>query len=333
MASHFKWYPSDDAMTIPWNARYAFPSQSNKAEKLTPRIPPKSGSAFGPGQTIRLEFPAQGYVNPGATTLEFDVTLYGYYGAPAGQSVRFQNNIQSLFSRVRLLYGSTPLEDIISYNHIVRALTEWTTTNAATLDQTSINEGIGGAVLDISSVNNPPIFGLVNARQKYIQGITTGGSLAAPSPTNFIAGKLSSVGTNNVPSGVTGNFGDQTSCTRRYQVQLNLGLLNQDKLIPTKWMASQLAIEITLEQAAGCIFAPTQNVNPVGTIYQTGITGNPTYGVGNINLIPEILQFDSSYGNNIKIKYRHHVLARTQKRWSASKVFFRAHNHFLFIER
>lgn len=50
-------------------------------------------------------------------------------------------------------------------------------------------------------------------------------------------------------------------------------------------MASQLAIEITLEREDACIFS------------LPGLaTGNqPTYGVGNVNLIPEILVFDSSY--------------------------------------
>lgn len=32
---------------------------------MTPRIPPKNASEFKPGNVIRLEFPAQGYVNPG----------------------------------------------------------------------------------------------------------------------------------------------------------------------------------------------------------------------------------------------------------------------------
>lgn len=63
MSSHFKWYPSSEEVIVPWNARYSFPSQSNKAEKLTPRIPPKNGSNFAPGQVIRVEFPAQGYVS------------------------------------------------------------------------------------------------------------------------------------------------------------------------------------------------------------------------------------------------------------------------------
>jgi hypothetical protein len=71
MSTHFKWYPSSEETIVPWNARYSFPSQANKAVKMTPRIPPKSGGTFAPGQVIRLEFPAQGYVNPLNTTYSF----------------------------------------------------------------------------------------------------------------------------------------------------------------------------------------------------------------------------------------------------------------------
>ena len=59
MSGHFKWYPSAAEVIVPWNARYSFPSQANKAVKMTPRIPPKNGGTFNPGQVIRLEFPAQ----------------------------------------------------------------------------------------------------------------------------------------------------------------------------------------------------------------------------------------------------------------------------------
>lgn len=63
MADHFKYFPSDENVVTPWNARYSYPSQANKATKMTPRIPPKNGTTFTPGQQIRLEFPAQGYVS------------------------------------------------------------------------------------------------------------------------------------------------------------------------------------------------------------------------------------------------------------------------------
>jgi hypothetical protein len=53
-------------------------------------------------------------------------------------------------------------------------------------------------------------------------------------------------------------------------------------------MASQLAIEITLETTAGCIVS-----------FSSGGPGTPVapgdYSVTNVNLIPEILEFDASY--------------------------------------
>jgi hypothetical protein len=59
MSTHFKWYPAESEVVVPWNARYSFPSQANKAVKMTPRIPPKNAGSFSPGNVIRLEFPAQ----------------------------------------------------------------------------------------------------------------------------------------------------------------------------------------------------------------------------------------------------------------------------------
>ncbi len=100
MASHYKFYPSSDEVVVPWNARYQFPSQANKCVKMTPRIPPKNASIFRPDSVIRLEFPAQGYVNPANTTVEFDVSLSipisaGYTGTDDTLTcrVRFQNNV------------------------------------------------------------------------------------------------------------------------------------------------------------------------------------------------------------------------------------------------
>lgn len=64
---------------------------------------PKNGSYFQPGQTIRLEFPAQGYVNPQNTTLIMDVVMNvpttslvadgGSASGTLGYAVRFQNNV------------------------------------------------------------------------------------------------------------------------------------------------------------------------------------------------------------------------------------------------
>lgn len=289
MSSHFKWYPSSEEVVVPWNARYSFPSQANKAIKITPRIPPKSGQTFAPGQIIRLEFPAQGYVNPTNTTLEFDVTLVGpsFSAGTPEFSVRFQNNIQSLFNRVRLLYGATPLEDILNYNVIVRCLTEWTGTNQhMTMDQNTIANGIGGSTFGYDTGSGGIYYqGMLNVRQKYIQGVQQG---TVAVPANLIGGTAAGA-VPNLQSTLPGVVlpAGAAATTRRYQVSFALGLFTQDKLIPVKFMASQLAIEITLAQPQECIFY---------RLYVTGTqTSTPTFYVGNVNLIPEILEFDSSY--------------------------------------
>ena len=271
MSTHFKWYPGSDDVVVPWNARYSFPSQANKTVKLTPRIPPKNGATFSPGNVIRLEFPAQGYVNPANTTLSFDVTLIP--GSGTAREVRFQNNIQSIFSRVRLLYGSTPIEDIVNYNMVVRALTEWSSSNPHVVDQSAVSEGIGGcsfgsgmsAVGSLQTAATIVPQGLVNIRQNYIQGECQIGGPAT-------AVNLKAAGSGSV------------NLTRKYQISFALGMFTQEKLIPTKFMASQLAIEITLETAPGCIIQRTDSNDDT-----------PSYTVSNVNLIPEILEFDASY--------------------------------------
>jgi len=280
MAAHYKWYPSSEEVVVPWNARYAFPSQANKAVKITPRIPPKNGAVFNPGNVIRVEFPAQGYVNPANTTLEFDVTLIGNIldgGSAAASTVRFQNCIQSVFSRARLLYGATPLEDIINYNVIVRNLTEWTgTTQTCTMDQTSVAEGTGGVLSHVTN-GGLAVTALTNTRQMFIQGLDSSGATGG----GYVPNKTF--------AGVAGTSASQT--TRRYQISFAFGLFTQDKLLPVKFMASQLAIELTCAPEVSCIL---NNVKTsTGGTLPTGLF--PTYQISNVNLIPEILEFDASY--------------------------------------
>jgi hypothetical protein len=61
-------------------------------------------------------------------------------------------------------------------------------------------------------------------------------------------------------------------------------MLLQDKLIATKFMASQFAIEITLAPAAAVIFAPS-----------AGTGQSPTYTLTNVALLPEMLVYDSVF--------------------------------------
>ena len=199
------------------------------------------------------------------TTLEFDVTLNNY-GTVGNDIVRFQNNIQSIFSRVRLLYGSTPLEgmfiyilykansylDIINYNVIVRNLTEWSGTGQqGVMDQSTMANGIGGVTFGMAPSYTgaavsyiAPTYGYVNVRQFYIQGIDTSTNTTTTATTG-VNGFAVGYGIGNVPNGsavtgltttggtATGGSGTAAVgyCTRRYQINFALGLFTQDKLV------------------------------------------------------------------------------------------------------
>ena len=120
--------------------------------------------------------------------------------------------------------------------------------------------------------------GVVNVRQAYIQGIdgTVNGLGVVPNAATASGSGIV------VPAGGVA----ATTCQRRYQINLALGLLTQDKLLPVKFMASQLAIELSLAQESECMIVTNQS----------GTSGsNPTYVVSNFNMIPEILEFDASY--------------------------------------
>lgn len=271
---------------------------------MTPRIPPKTGNVFRAGNIMRIELPAQGYMNPANTTLEFDVTLAGVGTADLDYSfTRFQNNIQSIFQRVRWLYGSMVGEDMIDYNQWVRCLTEWTSTNqVGTMDQTAISDGLGGITYGAEGKSKGdswvlPRQGLVNVRQAYIQGldntlntmnaantVTTAVTTYLDISTSILKGSgFGQVPNDKKASGASFDSQYTKFSTRRYQVNLALGILSQDKYLPLKWMASQFALEFTFEQDAGCLFSFGTNI----------VT--PTYQVSNVNLIPEIVEFDEEY--------------------------------------
>jgi hypothetical protein len=301
-------YPNVEEDIVPLNSRYTYPGKALKAKKVNARIQPASGQTFNPGQVIRLEFPDQGYVNPLNTTIRFDVTLFGARVTRAGINVdggantydvsgsaklRFQNSIQSIFNRVRIMYGSTPLEDLIDYNQIVRNLTEWSRSNQNnTIDQNSISRGIGGSAFSRFFGGTA---GLVNVRQKYIQGLDG----------NVDNGNFYGYG--NVPNSAGGvsclsNQIGTWACTRTYQINLiGSGIFSQDKLIPLKFMASQLAIELTLERPEACIYQEGDFNSLSGTASGTGTAPLfaspvvPTYSVSNVVLGPEILEFDANY--------------------------------------
>lgn len=150
------------------------------------------------------------------------------------------------------------------------------------------------------------VLATANTRAAHIQGVT---AAVASGTANFGGiGKGTSGATVGAPSGFlpspatiawnnaagVASTVPLVAVTRRYQIQFALGLTTQEKLIPTKYMASQLAIEITLETPADCIVADFDTAAS-GVAGYVGLGSILNYQVYNVNLIPEILEFDASY--------------------------------------
>jgi hypothetical protein len=255
---------------VPWQAKYSYPTQASRAWKDVIKVAPKNGGSWtvkasgqGAGALVRFELPAQGYLNTRNTFLQFDVELIS---GVTGAGARFQNNIQTIFRRVRGLYGSLSLEDIRDYHALIRLLTEGTMANSnIDIDQTAITEGIGGNIMygnNRAKVNSDFVAANSNVGNARLLGIQC--SDAGP-------------GLSVLPSGVAGG-------TRRYQVQLALGLFQQSKLLPLKWMASQVAIE--LELAA---------FNEAVAAFTSLTAATDYYTISNMYMLLELFEFDASY--------------------------------------
>lgn len=256
MTSHYKLYEGMGEV-IPFNARYSFPTQANRAWKSVMKIPPKNGAVFSSNQntTIRLEFPSSQYLNTANSFLEFDLT---FIVASTTKDVHLQNNAQSVFKRSRWTYGSMAGEDIRENHVLVRQLTEGTGTSCNWItDQTSISDGVGGITMGVTDVGDARPF---NTRNQNIQTANNNLALSGLAVVN---------GAHNI--------------TRRYQVQLALGLFQQNKLIPLKWMSSQFVVELELAPFLECICASTP------------IQGSDYYQVSNVNYVAELLEFDGTY--------------------------------------
>lgn len=232
MASHFAFH-SEAHETVPLQAQYGFPSQATRTLKTTVKLTPRDGGPYGPGSIIRIDFPAQGYLDAINTTLRFGVSAWPLSGtgSPA-HFLRLHNNANTCFNRLRLLYGSIVLEDIQDYNVLVRMLTNATVADDYYKHTGAVYEGMGSEIQRIR----------VQSRA--------------------LVGKTTEDGVTFTPN-TTKTFAEDSA--QFFQIHLLSGILTQMKLVPLKWMASQLRIELYCAPAQQVLIAG----NPASISHQT----------------------------------------------------------------
>lgn len=263
MSSHFLFH-SEVSETIPFNAKYSFPTQASRVimstSRISPITTPTMGSFSAPlnssakGRLVQIKLPAQGYLNPLESYLRFDL----YIVPPAGSTTYYVNaprilaaGAHGIFRRMRILYGGMVIEDIQLYNNLVRMLTNVAVGEAYQDGVGTILEGMGsdaaraalfhpitrGGITNSEFVGpllNNSIFSNTLTARPWVQ---PNGPVAIIQSDEFVSGTGSSFGKGGVK---------HTFC-----ISLASGLLTQQKLIPLKWMANQLMIELELEEPAG----------------------------------------------------------------------------------
>lgn len=253
-------------LQIPDVAIYNMPAYAANKIKRCPRIFPKNGGQpYKARDTILFELPAQGYLNPQNTTIAFDVYLgtYDQQGnTDTGQYfTKLAPYVGSMFKRIRIKYGASYLENIDDAGYLFRQLAEIEDHNVSASQDNMASPFTSQAG---TGFNYDWLMGS--------HGVWKSG---ANFPIFF-------------PCEYTTN--GRIYAVRRYQIHLQLGLLQQKKLIPLAFMASQFAIEIELADDREVIMS-TPSFNNVAN----STTGTPTYFLDNVTLHPELLEFDARF--------------------------------------
>ena len=298
MASHFLFH-SAVGETVPWNAKFAFPTQASRVIQSRTRIPPittpQMGSLAAPlnssakGRLIQIKLPADGYLNPLESYLRFDLVLCAAAGSGSVNvnAPRILNSVHGMFRRLRVLYGSTVFEDIQLYNSLVRTITNVAVGERYQNNVGCILEGFGSDAMR-AALFNPLTRGVVAdsghsgftgnlANQTY--AAATGSGSATALPLLQVNGPVLITTSNEL---VANGGVKHTFC-----IQLASGIFTQQKLLPLKWMANQLMIELELEEPAGFIVTG-QTAQVIASTAASSAAGNPTLPALSNEIIPAL---------------------------------------------
>lgn len=223
---------------------------------------------------------------------------------------------QNAIKRLRVIYGSLVLEDLYEYKTLVRIMYEcgvptsyskshgqvyegmyttggrdWQVTGRTTGSAQPLNyidyvneNGFNGAGTNLAS--NAKVKDVIAAQTQILGKIAT--SSADLAKLDLVPGlQVSNAGVyaaTTPPVYPTGfNYGSRT-----YTLNLMSGLFTQHKLIPLKWMAAQLVIELTMATPEDCVLSPqSTSATPMTLQYS------------NVNYIAEMLEFDSTYDTGL----------------------------------
>ena len=367
MSSTFKLHSNINEV-VPYNVMYSFPTQSTKIAKQNVKLVPKNGQTFYKNGTVRIEFPAENYLNVLNSTLSFDVTVTAptavysvaftgtlsaanvrprqwtldltggsgnwiisgnalksndltylpcvltttttadkgtYYNvivrhtSTAGASSTFtflyewpvipvvgdtfavfpnvsfqRGGAHNIFNRVTVKYGSLTIEDIQEYGRLVRLFYE--------LGVQKDYAGSHGQILD----------GMAASHTNDASGSNLPGDISDTFiDSNVITNSFNPADVYFAPEAAVATTFLYPGRRRTFNINLLTGLFTQRKLIPLKWMASQLALELTIANEGDALVMFGGSKNGTRNVDSTV----PTYTIEEVRFIAELVEFDSAF--------------------------------------
>lgn len=185
---------------------------------------------------------------------------YGYQSSlPTGtwpavlrSGTRLQDGgAHAIFNRIKITYGGMVIEDIVDYNQIARMLVDCGVSRSYLHGSGAVLEGTSATYLEDAKF----------WRQFSAESLINSGDQLA----------MQHVSLNNPAL-------RKKMCFRPF-----LGLMNCKKLIPLKWMASSLVVELTMSRNEDILIAPLAAVT------------HPTVELRNPQFMVELINFDSTY--------------------------------------
>lgn len=228
----------------------------------------------------------QSAANLGIVTLTLDDKLEVYefdiIEIVPGNRLPF-GGAHNLINRLRIMYGSLAIEDIQNYSTLARAILTAGADAAYGGQQGSLLDGMASAHANYSTTNwrSQAPFGsggvddAVSELSQSISKLHDSTALINKCLANNMHPSLE-----NVPADPYQDLGYSTAINPpNFTLNLFSGFLCTQKLIPLKWMAAQLAVEIEWNPAERCLLS----------------AATPDYSIRNVNYVTELYQFDSTY--------------------------------------
>ena len=248
-------------------------SQGVVKSRIHQRFPPKYSDRFVANDVMRIEIPSTGWLDPETLTFSGTVTLrnlkrsIGMKGCGAALK---NHGVQSLFDRVKIIFGSTVVEDIQEANELINLVFECTSDENYRKNYHFTAEGVYG--LDDTRLFEKNIYDL---------------SLTRPG-LESLDDDYPAIGVDPVPDDPD-DFYD--GLPRDYNWTLNLsGLLSASKYLPLRYMGSMI-IELYMAPNPEAIYSQKIGENPTSRLYHDRVF----YELTNVNAEADMCTFDESF--------------------------------------